>query len=79
MKNNRTLVTLSRTIDTHEWIICISDVLNRVTIPCIQLEWSRPFYGTELSKEQIMDLIEFFQQTLKGREDVERETKSNLE
>ena len=66
-------------VDSQGWNICISDIFNSVTIPCIQLEWSRPFYGAELSTQQIMDLITFLQQSLQGRDDVDRKKESNLE
>ena len=72
----RTLITLGKPIDKDEWVICISDMLNRLVIPCNRVEWSVPCYGKELHKEEIKEMIEFLQQTLKEKE---RHEQSHLE
>lgn len=69
MKNNRTLITLTRPLDKNEWEICFSDIFNKMNLICLPLEWSRPFYGIELTSKQINDLIDFLQHTVKGCED----------
>ena len=63
----RTLVTIGKPIDKDEWVICVSDCLNRFVIPCSRVEWSLPCYGKELHEEEIKELIIFLQQTLEGR------------
>lgn len=71
----RTLITLGKPIDQDEWVVCLSDNLNRFVIPCARVEWATPCYGKELHHDEIKELIEFLQQTLEGR----RDEQSNLE
>ncbi len=63
----RTLITLGKPMDKDEWVVCISDQLNRFVIPCERVEWALPCYGKELHKDEIKELIGFLQQSLEGR------------
>ena len=60
----RTLITLGKPMDKDEWVICVSDDLNRFVIPCARVEWAVPCYGKELHEQEIKELIGFLQQTL---------------
>ncbi len=63
----RTLITIGKPIDKDEWVVCVSDNLNRFVIPCERVEWALPCYGKELHPDEIKELIVFLQQSLEGR------------
>ncbi len=65
---NRTLITLGKPIDRDEWVMCVSDNMNRFSVPCGRVEWAVPCYGKELHPDEIRELIAFLQQSLEGRE-----------
>ncbi len=64
----RTLLTVGKPIDKDEWVVCLSNDVHRLAIPCGRVEWSLPCYGKELLTDEIEQLIRFLQQTLKGRD-----------
>jgi len=64
----RTLITIGKPIDKDEWVVCLSDQLNRFVIPCSRVEWAVPCYGKELHPDEVKELIGFLQQSLEGRD-----------
>lgn len=69
-------IEIGKLMFEDRWAVNLSNKTQTCQLRCAPNEWTKPFYGKRLDEQEIQEMIEFLQNTLKEQESDEE---SNME